>query len=177
MYYNTEFIVLNPAIVYTQVKFAKPIRVYDDPAYIDCEYSVNVSRRGIGSSTLGYVFSDHYAQGSTWGKLAFFLHLVTNDSFYNAANLRVPITRAASIEGVKLLAPLWVEDPEGKIDRRAEYKVKLKKALKPDVDYVAEMVRLRALDEATRLRFPEEWAECQALVKSLIEAKANGVVP
>ena len=155
-----------------QIKFPEPKRLYNDEDNVDCNYTVRVSRRGVGSTTLGYVFSDYFAQGCTWGKAAFFLHLLTSDSFYKAANLRVPITRATSIEGVKLLAPLWIEGDKGV--SRAAFKELLKTALKPDQDYVAEMTRLRALDEATRERFSKDWNACQNVVQSLIEARKAG---
>jgi hypothetical protein len=141
--------------------------VYDNPNHIDCEYIVKV--RGIGSVTLGYVFTDYFAQGATWGKLAFFLHLLAEDTFYRAANLRVPVTRAASKEEVKLLAylaPLWTTE-EG----RKAFHALLKKTLKPDRDYVSEMKRLRRLDEDTHIRFSQEWNDVQALLRRLKEAK------
>jgi hypothetical protein len=143
-----------------QIKFARPIKVYDDK--IECRYTIRVSRRGIGSMTLGYVFTDYFAQGCTWGDIAFFLHLLTSDNNYKAGNLRVPITRASSIEGVKLLSPLWTDEQS-----RLAFKAKLTSALKPDIDYVAEIKRLRELDGKTRLRFSEEWAECEAFVASV----------
>ena len=151
-----------------KVKFPTPVRVYDNPKHIDCEYTVKVARRGIGSITLGYVFTDYFAQGATWGKAAFFLHLLAEDTFYRAANLRVPVTRAASIEEVKLLAPLWTTTT---MEGRKAFHALLKKTLKPDRDYIVEMKRLRKLDEDTRIRFSQEWNDVQALLCRLKEAK------
>ena len=145
-----------------QIKFREPVRLYHDGRHIDCDYTVFVTRRGIGSTTLGYVFSDYFAQGCTWGEVAFFLHLLTSDKFYKAGNLRVPVTRASSIEGIKLLAPLWTTEAE-----RLRLKGQFVNALKPDRDYVAEMARLRTLDEATRRLYDKEWSECKAFVDQL----------
>ena len=73
---------------------------------------------------------------------------------------------AASIEEVKLLAPLWTTE-EG----RKAFHALLKKTLKPDGDYIVEMKRLRRLDEDTRIRFSQEWNDVQALLCRLKEAK------
>ena len=74
----------------------------------------------------------------------------------------MPVTRASSIEGIKLLAPLWTTKAE-----RLRLKGQFINALMPDQDYVAEMSRLsrlRSLDEETRRLYDKECSECKTFV-------------
>jgi hypothetical protein len=112
---------------------------------IDTSEVINVSRTG-HSLVLGYAMTDFYAQGLSFNQDAFFLHLHTTGQI-KAGNLRVPLTRPSTIEGVRLLSDLWTTEKE-----KESLAKRIVTAFALDVAFVAEMTRLELLNKETLLR-------------------------
>ena len=134
-----------------QVKFQRgPLPLYEGS--IEAGEQVTINRLGVLLG-MGYVFSDFFAQGLSFGLDAFFLHLVASGKL-NAGNFRVPLTRPSSLDDVRLLAPLWKTPKEKEALIRRFINV-----FKPNPSYVAEMQRLKGLHEATLARYATQDAK------------------
>ena len=137
-----------------QVKFQRgPLPLYEGS--IEAGQQLTINRLGVLLG-MGYVFSDFFAQGLSFGLDAFFLHLVASGKL-NAGNFRVPLTRPSSLDDVRLLAPLWKTPKEKEALIRRFINV-----FKPDPSYVAEMQRLQSLHEATLARYSTQDAKFRA---------------
>ena len=107
---------------------------------------------------LGYTFTDFFAQGVSFKKAAWFIHLFLTGRGNRlcAGNIRVPLTRPGSLDDVCLLAPLYSNEKE-----KEALVQKFILAFKPDPAYVAEMARLEALQVGTIASLDKDYGGMQ----------------
>ena len=99
---------------------------------------------------LGYVFSDVYAQGVSFKRDKWLLHITPPPTGrLSKANLLVPLSRPSLWSDLHLLQPLW---PEGDMAARDKVIATVRKALIPSQDYLAEILRLEVVAAATKQR-------------------------
>ena len=153
-YYLMIFI---PPLIYhtlssiVQVQMQRgPIQLYKDR--MEVGETLTIERQGLVLG-LGYTFTDFFAQGLSFKRAAFFIHLWIQSGRLSAGNIRVPLTRPSSLDDLCLLAPLYNNPKEKEAIVR-----KFINAFKPDPAYVAEMARLKVLHDATLTRFQQDLA-------------------
>ena len=112
--------------------------------------AVNVRRQGIPLS-LAYCVTDYFAQGMSFKGLPWLIHLALPDSspVFSKANILVPLSRPSLWSELKLLTPLW---PDGDEEAKAKFITKVRNALKPNVDYKAEMDRAKELARGDKMK-------------------------